>query len=1002
MKKFRYTMFILTVFLALVFSAVSTVPVLADDAPPPTETTESETLPAEETTEESLEQDPVSDASQDESASETEEDASSVEQVISQLPEDTQLIVVNEEGETLPLVSQEAEDAIELGDPRWCPVGVTPGGAGCTAVFTSFQALLDHLATMNGGAGPSLAGVIWIEGTYNSSINDPLATEFEINGKNLTNMANYALTLNGGWSGNNNTSMNANTPSTFEVPLSIINWKNAVTIRNVVIQNATGADAALKVDTTGNITLINVDVRNNATENGGAVLSNDTGVGNVVVTNSNFIGNGQPDQGYGLQVLSAGTISLKNVSAIYNALTGAYLDNRNAVTPKAVTLTGYNFFSHNGGIGLDVRSKGAITLYNVTAIYNGASGAELNNCQPDFDTKTCVNIVASNVVLYGDNNFSFNGADGLRVYSSGTIITYNLTAYGNGTDPSRLPATSIGYDAFGKGVYLHNAFAATARPISIRGFNTINGNASTGLFAHSKGLVTVSNLTANDNQCDGSYDTNTTYCAGAYIDSRGVTVTGYGRFVNNDTEGLSVRSWGLVTLNNLYAESNPSHGVKIETYFPTSANTAVNVAVNGLNFFMDNGVDGLHVISNGVVTIRNATAMENGSNGIFVNNTSALAAPGVNLLGVNNTSYNSDNGVDISSKGVIRVNSLTAIANTYGAYLDNEMPGMLGGVTVSGTNLFVNNEINGLVVQSHGVVALYNVNASWNGNAISGGGGVRVDNSNGTAARAVFLYGINTFNNNYDDGLRVNSLGAITVYRITANNNGGFGAYLYNQHNKFHTAVTVAGYGFFNNNADTGLYIQSNGNVVTSNLTATHNNKGVEVHNHSITVNPTTTLAVVNVTMNGINNFSNNSGNGLTVKSDGAITLSKVNASGNLGSGAVLDNVEYGSTGARRNIVINGPSVFSGNGINGLQFLSSNVFSMTRFSADRNGTGGTGSGITGTAHSNITLSCGSINLNEQFGYNLTSTVGAITLRSVYAYLDTNASNKTPILVRACP
>jgi hypothetical protein len=1010
---------------ALAFNAMNTVPVLADDAPPPTEAVESETLPAEETVEESLEQNPVSETLQDESASDveggispgddgaeetqnesasdTEEDTSSVEQVTSQLPEDTQLIVVNEQGETLPLVSQEAGDAIELGDPRWCPVGVTPGGAGCTGVFTSFQALLDHLATINEGAGPNMAGVIWIEGTYNSSINDPLATEFVINGNSLTNMANYALTLNGGWAGGTSTALNPNTPSTFEVPLSIIHWNNAVTIRNVVVQNADGVGtAALEVETTGNITLINVDVRNNTTENGGAILTNDLGAGNVAVSDSNFIGNGQPDSGYGLQVFSAGTISLKNVSAIDNSLTGAYLNNLNAVTPKTVTLTGYNFFSHNGGIGLDVRSKGAITLYNVTAMYNGSSGAELNNCQPDFDTETCGNPVASNIVLYGDNNFSLNGADGLRVYSSGTIITYNLTAYGNGTNPLRLAATDLEYDSFGKGVYLHNAFAAVARPINIRGFNTFNGNASTGLFAYSKGLVTVSNLTANDNQCDGSYDTNAAYCAGAYIGSRGVTVTGYGRFVNNDTEGLSVRSWGLVTLNNVYAEGNPSHGVKIETYFPTSANTAVNVAVNGLNFFMDNGGDGLHVFSNGVVTIRSATAVGNGAHGIFVNNTGALAAPGVNLIGLNNASNNGANGVNILSKGAIVVSNLTAIANNwYGAYLDNETPGMLGNVTVSGTNLFVDNYDGGLLVQSHGVVALYNVTASWNGNVFTGGDGVHVDNSNGTASRAVYLYGVNAFNNNYGDGLYVNSLGAIIVYRITANNNDGFGAYLYNQHNKFTSAVVVAGYGSFNNNDDAGLYIASNGNVTTAHLAATYNKAGgVQIDNKRVSTKGV--IYTVNVTMNGFNNFSNNSGgNGLTVNSDGTITLSKVTAFGNTGSGAVLDNVGYGTpVTVKRNIVITGLNSFSGNGINGLQFNSSNVFSMTRFSAD----GNTGSGITGTAYSNITLSCGAINFNGNKGYDLTSTLGTavITLRGVYSYLDTNVSNKVPKLVRACP
>src|SRR5690606_34889701 len=72
------------------------------------------------------------------SEEETEAGSPSVAEIIESLPEDTDLIVLDEDGEALPLASEAAAEVLGGGDPQWCPVGVTPGAASCSPSFATF------------------------------------------------------------------------------------------------------------------------------------------------------------------------------------------------------------------------------------------------------------------------------------------------------------------------------------------------------------------------------------------------------------------------------------------------------------------------------------------------------------------------------------------------------------------------------------------------------------------------------------------------------------------------------------------------------------------------------------------------------------------------------------------------------------------------------------------------------------------------------------------------
>ena len=68
-----------------------------------------------------------------------------ITELLSQAPENTDLVVLDENGQALSLTSQEALDTILDTDPMWCPAGVLPGGLGCTTNFASISLLMTDM-----------------------------------------------------------------------------------------------------------------------------------------------------------------------------------------------------------------------------------------------------------------------------------------------------------------------------------------------------------------------------------------------------------------------------------------------------------------------------------------------------------------------------------------------------------------------------------------------------------------------------------------------------------------------------------------------------------------------------------------------------------------------------------------------------------------------------------------------------------------------------------------
>jgi hypothetical protein len=969
MKMFKSRHFFtlaVTILLVLFASAAWTVPVFADDeTPPPTETpletqpveetpppaeTPAETFPADETAPVETPAEPALPAEETANESVTPETAPAEEAVVdsaaellASVPEGTEVVVVDENGEAVPLATEEAAEAVVLGDPIWCPATtLTPvnGGAGCTTSFTSFQALIDHLI-----ANPkSVNGVIWVEKSFDSSVGDPGDFVFTLNGDtDFAGMSNFALTIKGGWNGLGTGTVNTTDPSEFNGLLEIINWHNDVTISDILITDVGGP--ALNVITTGKVTLTRVKVNDNPVGGGSyaASINNSTGTGTVTITLSEFANN----TGHGLRVISKGLVTITDILAASNDGNGAEITNTDSTTAAGVTMLGTNVFSDNFLGGLLVDSKGAIKINNLIANVNhGGAGADLDNHTA---------ATAQPITLTGASEFKLNDL-GLMINSNGAVALTNITANNN---------------TAGNGVTIHNDFNPSLAPnVLMTGANIFYDNFKTGLEIWSYGMVTLSGVKANSNGLLG----NNGY--GAYINNsaasaaKSVTLNKAPEFNNNYSGGLNILSKGAVTITTVTANSNVNGpGVRVDNQAAGTTvpqNVVINVTSGTFNNFNANGGsggDGVYVTSYGAITLTNVNANDNGGYGARLDNCDLDTTPdpdvckatlvrSIALTGTNTFNGNGSSGLDILSRGAVSISYLRASENSgFGANIDNAHPATLlvpQSVTLSGNSILNGNDLSGLVINTYGIVTLYSITANENGQAGVGGSedGVFIDNEQGdaTLAKTVTLNGVNTFSGNRESGLVVSSLGTITVNNVTANNNvGGWGVNLRNDNGSSTGSISVKGTNNFSGNGENGLFIGSQGTISVNSVTAVGNglDGAPDIWEASITNSAASTAKAISLT--GTNTFSGR--HGLYIESKGAITTYNINASGNYqGFGASLKNTVGGAS-APQNITLYGVNIFNDNFLSGLRIETYGTVTLYNVTANGNGGGSEGYGI---------------------------------------------------------
>ena len=220
-------------------------------------------------------------------------------------------------------------------------------------------------------------------------------------------------------------------------------------------QNGTGDGLTVTVSasSTGDIVLNNVKSNNNAGRGAdldNCALSGTCQASGKIKVNSGEFSNNQG--GAGLFALSAGDVTIDNVTADDNYYQGASIQNYLTSATNAVTISNSTFNDNGNSIGssgLFVHSNGNITLKSVivdnnnTLAVSGKYGSNLG---------TSLNIVIDK------SDFSSNGNDGIYIGAAQSVIATcssanNNTGYGVDTTVSSLTLESVILNGNGSGAY---------------------------------------------------------------------------------------------------------------------------------------------------------------------------------------------------------------------------------------------------------------------------------------------------------------------------------------------------------------------------------------------------------------------------------------------------------------------------------------------------------------------------------------------------------------------
>jgi hypothetical protein len=673
------------------------------------------------------------------------EESVSVPEILEQVPENIEVVVVNETGEVEPLATEAAAEIIAASDPIWCKEGKDPSSStagDCTSGWATVSELITNLNAVSGTFVGN--GTIFFSNTAAYTVDD-----VTFDGTVLTDLD--SLTLQGGWNGSGNAlwglsgTYSLSGSTTFNTPITIQNWVGNIFIKDIEVVSGIGTVGyGLGVTTTGNIELDNVYVHNTTGSGDGAKLSN-IGGGDVTITDSKFNNN---LGGNGLLVESGGAITLNTVEASDNGLTGASLENclytgSQCLGSDLVTVTSAtaNQFNRNGFDGLVIDSGGGIALDHLTANENGVSGASLMST----DTGGVGNINVSQ----SEFNLNANGT-GLDVFADGTINVDNVVASDNRS-----------------GTTLDTTKGVGAVTVDISEFSS---NTSTGLHVESGSTIDLTNVVASDNGTNGAY-----LEAAGNINVEDSTFNDNVHFNFPADPGLYANSnGGNITLTNVIADGNDYGAGAV---LSTKNNGTVNVTGGHFN---GNGTFGVQAqTQDGDITLDGITASLNQVKGAYLN------AHGLGNIFIKTSTFVENGAYGIyaaASDGDINLDHVTVTGNNvtdYGAVLST----WNGGTVLVSDSAFKLNTKTGLEIIASGQVNLVNVTADQNG-----GNGIEIYSTYTNSCRCADSKVVNvpvnvdggTFTNNGSYGLMVKPgpTGTLTFTNPSTFGGNGLGDYL--------------------------------------------------------------------------------------------------------------------------------------------------------------------------------------------------------------------------------
>jgi hypothetical protein len=770
----------LTVTTMLLYSIVGTTTVYADDGTG-TEPTATEVAPTGDTQPVVDTGTPDAQPAVDTATPAPTEDVQPTDTVLEQLPENTTVTVLDSAGEALPLASQETADAIQSAyDPIWCPAGKNPGDIGCTSSFSSFDELLTYLQANEGDAAYQQAGTIYIQqGAYLGG-----ESQIDFNNYTFTNLNNYDLTLQGGWDTswdptNPATPSPTYTTTTFNAPIIIGSssnpWVGSLTINNISISGVT-SQTGLTVYSENNVTVNNVEVtnsKNGADINSGAPGADGTTTGgDVIILNSKFNNN----KGYGVKVVSQkaenasnGFVSLISVEANNNNLFGANIQAGEWVSVSNSFFNGNKSYTYScksgktyNGYGLQIVSTSGMSLNEVSASNNNLFGAQLDGQA----------VYISGGVFNNNGSDAGNTGKGLSIISDTFVSLSNVSANNNQLFGANIQA---GDSVSLSKVFFNGNMSYTSSPCK----------GKTGTGGYGIQIVTVGNIAITDIQANENYTFGASL-SGANVDIASSTSNnnmfdnnGSGSLGNPTGKGLDITSKGNVALSNIEANNNQISGATITATGQVAIN---NGFFNGNMSYTSSSCKGktysgygLQVIAANTVSLNNVTADKNYLYGAHVEGTGIfISFSSFSNNGTGNQTDNVGKGLEVISSGnqTISLYQVNASNNQqFGANITSDGYVSISESIFSGNVSYTSGSCKsktysgyGLKVVTTNSIYIYKVTANDNGTF-------------GASLDGVDVYVTDsTFNNNKtSNGLTINAA-TVTLNNVTALNNGGNGA----------------------------------------------------------------------------------------------------------------------------------------------------------------------------------------------------------------------------------
>jgi hypothetical protein len=331
-------------------------------------------------------------------------------------------------------------------DPMWCPVGVLPGGPGCSANYSSPSQLISNMRSNT--SAYQADGIIYF--TTNPGGSFSLTDSFwsSLGTTDFNTLKVHDLTLQGGWNGVNGAGATFTGQTNFgsrtlEIGEFSNRWVGDITLNNFTFNGVTSDNAITIYTSSGDITLDNVEV---IQQGGNDYTANlDSTSGDITVQNSSFDGNNSGNnrnRGFRAET-NTGAITISDTSFsdardCFGFFGFCFFDafaNNNGATLSAPTVTLTNVTSNNNDLnGIQISDADVVTLSNVTGSNNGTSffffgfGSGVN---VDGTGSTMVNVTGGTL---SDNQFY-----GLSVFD-GSINVYSHPSCNDNGNPGPDPS----------------------------------------------------------------------------------------------------------------------------------------------------------------------------------------------------------------------------------------------------------------------------------------------------------------------------------------------------------------------------------------------------------------------------------------------------------------------------------------------------------------------------------------------------------------------------------